>query len=284
MAPNRPAIAQLIAAYAFVILVCAGLGAFSGCNLGLEATARGVQVGSRLIFVGMGAGLVIGLAVSVWDKSLTKQPASIWRRFALRFGYAAFWLLLAIIPFRAGRDQEAIYTPVSVPIRFDKENTASATFTADQTAIYVVQIAVKPNLPDEDLNAFIGGWPYSDAPSHRGPPRPEIFWTVNDPEADRSSYWKGDYPRVVIGQFGTIAGHRYTVTAHVAKPSPAAQVLDPQLQVALSSDFWFHYYIPDMIAQTGRVIGAVVGTILLIRSLEKLWSERREAIAVKSEI
>jgi hypothetical protein len=281
MSNNQLTTSQIIVASVLVMLVCAGLGAFGGCDIGLEQTARGVKGGFNPILLGMIVGLLIGLVVSLWDKPWAKQPSPPWRRFALRFAYAVVWLLVAVIPLRAGRNTADIITPARVPLRFDKVNTVSATFTADESATYVVEIELKRNLPFEDIEAFM-----RDEQPHRGPHRPEIVWTVNDVrEADREIHWQaeayGETVTLSIGQFEAAAGHRYTVTTQVIKPSPDAQVLSPVVKIAMAD--YLTYYSSAMTAQMGRMVAGIIGTVLLIRSLVKLRDERRESIAERSD-
>jgi len=157
----------------------------------------------------------------------------------------------------------------------------SATFTADASDTYNVQIDLKRNLPFEDINALVGGWADPDKPPHPGPPRPEIVWTVNNvAEADRSTSWGSQYwgetVGVEIGHFKAVAGQRYTVTVRVVKPSPAVQVLDPQLQVALTYILQPLYYVPAFIAQSGGLIAAVIGLLVMLYAFVTLRAEKKD--------
>ncbi|MCW3100602.1 MAG: hypothetical protein JWL77_6220 [Chthonomonadaceae bacterium] len=282
MSQNRLTTARLIAASLLSVLACAGLGAFGGCDLGMVEAARGTsQNVTTMILVGVSIGLLVGLAASFWDKSWARQIAPIWRRFALRFSYAAVWLLLALLSVRADWTKAHNWMPVRIPIRFDKQNTVSATFTADASNTYNVQIDLKRNLPFEDINALVGGWADPDKPPHAGPPRPEIVWTVNNvAEVDRSTSWGGQYwgetVGLEIGHFKAVAGQRYTVTVQVIKPSPAVQVLDLHLQVALTYILQPLYYVPAFIAQIGGVIAAGIGLVLMLRAIAKLRAEKKD--------
>lgn len=265
-----------------VMLACVALGTFGGCNLGMVQAARGgIPDVSGMILPGAIIGLLVGLIAVFWDKSWTKRPPPLWRRFALRFGYACVWLLLAVLSFRGDWTKAHNWTPVKIPLQFDKENTVSASFTAEMSETYKVQIDLKRHLPFEDINAFVGGWADPDKPPHQGPPRPEIVWTVNDVrEADQFQYWHDQYwgetVGLEIGQFKAVAGHRYTVTLQVIKPSPTVQVLDPHLQIALIHTLESMYMAFSGYAQTGGMLAGIVGAILLIRSLVKLQDEQKE--------
>jgi hypothetical protein len=239
-----------------------------------------------MILVGVSIGLVVGLTASFWDRSWSRQISPVWRRFALRFSYAVAWLLLALLSVRADWTKAHNWTPVNIPIRFDKPNTVSATFVADASDTYLVQIDLKRKLPFEDINAFVGGWADPDKPPHTGPPRPEIVWTVNNvPEADRTTYWGSTYwgetVGVEIGHFKAVAGQRYTVTVRVVKPSPSAQALDPHLHVALTYILEPLYYVPAFTAQIGGVIAAVIGLVVMLYAVAQLRTERKDSRATK---
>jgi len=248
----------------------------------VEAARGARQNVTTMILVGVSIGVLVGLVASFWDKSWARQISPIWRRFALRLGYATGWVLLALLSVRADWTKARNWMPVRIPIRFDKRNTVSATFTADASDTYNVQIDLKRNLPFDDINALVGGWTDPDKPPHPGPARPEIVWTVNDVlEADQSTSWGGQYwgetVGVEIGHFRAIAGHRYTVTVQVVKPSPAVQVLDPHLQVALTNILWPRYYVPAFMAQIGGLIAAIVGLALMLYACAKLRTERKDS-------
>jgi len=244
--------------------------------------ARGARQNvTTIILVGVSIGVLVGLTASFWDKSWARQISPIWRRFALRFSYAAVWLLLALLSVRAVWLKANNWMPVRVPIRFDKQNTVSVTFTADASNTYNVQIDLKRNLPFEDINALVGGWAGPDKPPHPGPPRPDIVWTVNNvAEGDRSTYWGSQYwgetVGVEIGHFKAVAGQRYTVTVRVVKPSPAVQVLDPHLQVALTYVLQPLYYVPAFMAQIGGIIAGVLGLTLMLYAFAKLRAEQKD--------
>src|SRR5579862_9532589 len=122
---------NLIFAAVPAILACAGLGAFGGCNMGMVQAARGGMPNFlMLILFCTILGFLIGLIASFWDKYWAKQCSPVRRRFALRFGYACTWLLLAILSFQADWTKAHNWTPIKIPIRFDRADFVSATFTA----------------------------------------------------------------------------------------------------------------------------------------------------------
>jgi hypothetical protein len=282
MPEKQRTIMRLLATSLLGMLACAGLGAFGGCDLGMVEAARGGRLRTgEMILLGSGIGLLVGLVAAFWDRSWARQPSPVWRRFALRFGYASVWLMIAVLSFRADWTKAHNWTPVKIPIRFDKPNTVSATFTADASATYEVQIDLKRNLPFEDMNAFTGSWVDPDKPPHAGPPHPEIVWSVtNVPEADRAQYWRGQYwgetVGLEIGRFKAVAGRRYTVTVRVVKPSPTVQVLDPHLQVALNQGLTSLYYVPASMAAIGGIIAGGIGLFLILLSLTKLRAEQKQ--------
>ena len=285
MSQNPLTTARLIAASLLAVLACAGLGAFSGCDLVMVEAARGASHNATtMILVGISIGLVVGLTASCWDRSWARRISPVWRRFALRFSYAVACLLLAVLSMRADWTKAHNWTPVNIPIRFDKPNTVSATFTADASDTYLVQIDLKRNLPFEDISAFVGGWADPDKPPHSGPPRPEIVWTVNHvPEADRTTSWVSQYwgetVGVEIGHFKAVAGRRYTVTVQVVKPSPSAQALDPHVHVALTYVLEPLYYVPAFTAQIGGVIAAIIGLAVMLYAVVQLRAEKKSGSA-----
>ncbi len=195
------------------------------------------------------------------------------RRFRLGLSCAAFWLLFAVICFLASwritrtHDPKVIY----VPIRFDRVNKVQATFKADISGIYHVQVDLKRKLPFEDLQSITGGWTDPDKPSHVGPPRPEIVWTVNNVKPEdrlvqwRDAYW-GPTVGLELGEFKATSGHQYTLTSKVVKPSSTLQILDPHLQLTLPHTVRLYYKVFAELAQLGGLVALIFSIVLVIYS------------------
>ncbi len=280
MSQDRPDTVRLIAASVWVMLLCAGLGGFGGCDLSLAQSALGGKPGNDRIIMGTLAGLAVGLIVSLWDKFLTKQPSPVWRRFLLRFAYGCAWFLIAVGMFRGEWTKSHVWASGAIPIRFDRKNSVSARFTADSSATYDVRIILKRNLPVEDLTAFTTYWTDSHTPPP-GPMRPKIKWTVAHAEPgnsddDWSAVSQNDTVALTIGHFKAVEGKNVTVTVQVLKPSPKVQILDPHVQVASGDIFASKYYAASMVAGIGGMIAGVIGFFLIMVSFIRLLIDRRQ--------
>jgi hypothetical protein len=273
LADPRTVLSWLVGS-AGIVFACAGLGAFSGCTSDFVQGARTGTLLSQGLFWGAAVGMTAGMAIAWWQQGVSYSRSSLWR-FTLRFLYSCAWLLLAWYGLRADWTTAHNWTPAKVPLRVDQVNTVSATFVADMSATYRVYLDLKRTLPFEDLEEFTRARPDSEKSLHKGPPRSEIVWTVsNVSEEDRIVYWEGqswgETVGLGLGEFKAAAGQRYTVRVQVVKPSPAVQVLDPHLHIALHYSIWPQYYTCAYFAQAGGMIAGVIGMFLLIRSLIQL--------------
>lgn len=271
-------------------LACAALGAFGTCDAALVPSETANDKSGLFILAGAAGGLILGLLIALWDRQWARQPAPALRRFLIRFSYATAWLLTGVFSFLlAGRiNSMHNWIPVRIPIRFDRVNTAQATFTADMTETYHVMLDLERKIPNEDLNAFTDSWIIPGEPRHVSPPRPTVVWTVTNVKAgDQQTFWRGDsWGETVglkIGEFKAVAGQRYTVTAKVIKPSPTLQVLNPHLQIELTYIVWPEYYVPAMIATYASLIAAVIGLSLLVYACRK-WSEDRRKLPQNANV
>lgn len=242
----------------------AALGGFDGCTISLADV--GDSTGAPMWKTAFGA--LVGLAVGVVlvSRSLRHRPRRLW------IVYGLGWILAAGL---CAHTSERIMisrrrVAASTPIRFDRTNTASVSFTADTSDTYQVSIALKRAIPFEDLNAFVGGWQSPDKPLRKSPPRPELTWNLTGARVEerwspwRDVYYASDRVGAGLGTFRAIEGEHYVVTATITRPSPTMQVLDPELQVDLGAANWTHVNVQAILAMYGAFIAGGIGFGILV--------------------
>jgi hypothetical protein len=275
VAAHRPAATILKA-----VLACAILGALGGCNGDLIGATRSGGVPMGMVIGGV-LGLVIGLLVGAqqarYDATATaKTPA-----YAGYISLGVACLVLSVLSFVASQRVPGLRPLVvaRAPISLDRERSAQLSFTPDSTAAYAVLLSLEEDSADK-LARDLGLKKESKTPPAEMPARDSVTWTSDVPgsQSDQSvKTFDSEAKRVELGSLQGEEGKKYTLTAKVVKPFPAAQALKPYIEVHRSTAAWGRAFPRMLAAGAMGLLAGIVGVMLIAYGGVKQWSAKQAA-------
>lgn len=171
------------------------------------------------------------------------------------------------------------WQPLKVPLNLQKDNSVSATFTADMSATHFVRIDFQRTLPFDELGAVMPAISNSKADSFKGQRLARATCAVfnNNREVNYGRY-TGHYwsqtAGAVVRSFPANAGQKYTVKVSIKGGASKFQNLKPSLDVVVFRDPVAFGMDNVMVLVAASSLALLLGLVMLITGALKLLNRR----------